>query len=192
MKVFPPRSRNEILVEFVPTHKAEAFWSTEHRFLARVRRDGTYSARRKLAGAPEWLSIRQVAAILGCSKSTVRKQIRLGLLKAPQGRKRRRSQRARIPWDSVRAFLYFCDRMRDFLRYSPWSGTRNVLNRVRRHGLSVPYRSIPKVMTVSDAAIVLECSPASILRLIRSGQLKAIRISPCRWRVLKESFRDLS
>ena len=191
MKVFPPRSRNEILVELIPAHKAEAFWSTEHRFLARVRRDGTYAARRKLAEAPEWLSIRQVAAVLGCSKSTVRKQIKLGLLKVPQSRKGQRSGRARIPWDSVRTFLYFCDRMRDLLRYSPRSGTRNVLNRIRKHGLSVPYRSIPKVMTISDAALVLGCSPASILRLIRSGELKAIRISPCRWRVLKESFRDL-
>jgi excisionase family DNA binding protein len=165
----------------------------EHRFLARVRLNGTSSARERLTAAPEWLSVRQVAVVLGCSKSTVRKQIQLGLLKAPQSRKRQARQRLRVPSESVRKFLYFCERMRGFLLYTPLAapGRGNVLDRIRRRGLPMPYRSMPKTMAVSDAAAVLECSRASVLRLIHSGQLKAIRITPCRWRVLKESFRGL-
>src|SRR5207245_1951658 len=112
--------------------------------------------------------IRQVAAVLGCSKSTVRKQIQLGLLKTPQSRKRQAQQRVRISSDSVRTFLHFCERMRELLVYSPLATPHrgNILNRIRRRGLSVSYQSIPKVMTVSDTATFLECSRASVLRLI--------------------------
>ncbi len=165
----------------------------EHRFLARVRRNGTFSARKRLAEAPEWLSMRQVAVVLGCSKSTVRKQIQLGLLKAPRSRKRLEREQLRVPSESVRKFLYFCERMRALLLYAPLVAPKrgNVLDRVKERGLPMPYRSIPKFMTVGDAAILLRCSRASVLRLIHSGHLIAIRITPYRWRVLRESFRGL-
>jgi Helix-turn-helix domain len=176
---------------FSSTQQARAFWTSEQRFLRRIQANKTHSARNRLTEAPPCLSLRRVAIVLGCSKSTVRKLLELGLLKALPSRVGKQRQ-IRVASDRVHLFLQFCDRVGDFVRYFPEAtpGRRKLLDIPRRFTRR-EYLSLPAALTAQEAVAILGCSSSSVVRLIRRGEIDGFRISPCRWRVSKRSFRHL-
>lgn len=111
----------DVLQTLRSSTRAEA---SEQRFLARIGRGAGYDARQRLESANEWLSIREVSLVLGCSKSTVRKFIQQKLLRSRNIGLRRVGKRRRIPWDSVRDLIHAAQK---------WQRYEAVQSRAARH-----------------------------------------------------------
>lgn len=162
--------------------------ANEQRFLARLGREHGYEARRRLDGANEWLSIRDVSRVLGCSKSTVRKLVQRALLRSRKIGLDRRHKRIRIPWDSVRNLIRATQVWERDQRLQPRARRSSFVNRFLQTASRPKMRAIPAKLTIADAAALIGCSRASVLRMIHRGELRAERRTPYRWLVLKTSF----
>jgi excisionase family DNA binding protein len=180
---------SRILETLRSSTRAEA---SEQRLLARIGRDSGYDARQRLESANEWLSIREVSRVLGCSKSSVRKFVRQNLLRSRNVGLRRVGKRCRIPWDSVRDLIHAAQKWQQYEAVRSPTAQQSFLKRFLQTSSPADIRRIPAKLTVSDTAILLRCSYASVLRMVRREELRAERRTPYRWLILKSSFRRRS
>jgi excisionase family DNA binding protein len=163
----------------------------EQRFAARLGATTSDVARERLEAAGDWVSVRDAAWVLGCSKSTIQKYVEQKFLRSRSTRgKRRGKRRLRIPSDCVKDFIQLCEKWQYYKRFSfgRQRGGRKRLGLFTTKALWKDLRMAPGKLTVADAAQLLGCSSATIRRMIYSRELCAIRRTPCRWLVLKTSF----
>lgn len=163
--------------------------NSEQRLAVRLGRYTGYAARERLETAPECLSVRHTARVLGCGKTTVRRLLDQELLHSRRiGGKRRMRGRQVIPWDGVRDFIAASQRWQKHGLRPLTLRRPSFLERFIATTSASDIR-IPAKLTIAETAVLLGCSCPSVLRMLRRGELIGFRRTPHRWLILKASFR---
>jgi excisionase family DNA binding protein len=142
---------------------------------------------KKLNAIGHKASVRTISTILGCSKPTVMKFLRLGLV---QRIRRRTGSRPRgaivIDVSSVIWFVQLCRKsIRRPPRLSePFSRLRR---RIQEIGPDGSYEMLPRTLSIARTAKFLRCSESTVLRLIEDHSI-GHRRTRCRWEIRKSDI----
>jgi hypothetical protein len=188
-----PNSADELVSKLTALRMSPQFSAAEQRFAARLGAQAGSAAEDRLKEAGDWLAIGAAARVLGCSKSTIRKYLSQKILLSRDVRGRRTGRkRQRISAESIRDLIHVCQKRHQFARFSDprrKSKRQSFLEQFKSRTSSAQRRGIPGKLTISDTAHLLQCSAASVVRMIRRDELWATRRTPHRWIIFKESFR---
>lgn len=131
-------------------------------------------------------SVRAVADVLRCSKPTVRKFLRMGLLRR-SNRRRGPLLRGTVLLDlaSVAYLVRLCHDAVDGPPIAEHAFAR-IRAKVLHNGPNGSFRSLPRFLTVPRAASFLRCSQTTLLRMLQECGIPPKHAPRRRWKIPKD------
>lgn len=182
------------MFEFDDTHsdldfdRALRICSARSRSAWRLSTEDTGLIVKKLNSLGRRASVRTISEILSCSKPTVMKFLKLGLVQ--RIRRRRGSSPGSAIVIDVNSVIWFVHLCRKSIKGPPMASHpfSRLRRRIQEIGPDGSYNMLPKTLSIARTAKFFRCSETTVLRMINDGYMRGYRRTRCRWEIRKSDI----